>query len=191
MEEIWKDIRGWEGKYQVSNLGMIKSLSREIVRPSGVFTRREIILKRKPFKNGYLYVSLCKNAKSRHTLISHLVADAFIPNPDNFPFVCHRDDNPLNNRADNLWWGTQKMNVDDCWNKKRGHKNWEKNDCKAIRGERSKYAKLNEKQVRVIKWILKERWYEVTQLEIAEFFSISYNAIQAIKENRSWKHVII
>ena len=102
MEE-WRDIKGYEGKYQVSNLGRVKSLNyhRE---------NREEILSNVPDKYGYLIVSLCKNGKELAFKIHRLVALHFIENPNNYPQINHKDENKQNNRADNLEWCTAKYN---------------------------------------------------------------------------------
>lgn len=96
MEEIWKDIEGYEGLYQVSNLGRVRSLKRN--------TTNGII--RKQFKNneGYMTVTLSKNGIIRRVAIHRLVAKAFIPNPHNLPQVNHRDENPEMNCVENLEW---------------------------------------------------------------------------------------
>lgn len=98
MEEIWKDIEGYEGLYQVSNMGRVKSV------------RKNIILKNSIARNGYKRVHLYKNKKGKHFQIHRLVANAFIPNPDNLPQVNHKDENKLNNCADNLEWCTPEYN---------------------------------------------------------------------------------
>ena len=103
MEELWKDIDGYEGLYQVSNLGNVKSLNYNR-------TGKERILK--PGNNGlgYLNVLLCKNGKTKTFKIHRLVANAFIPNPYNKPEVNHKDENKTNNCVDNLEWMTSKEN---------------------------------------------------------------------------------
>ena len=103
MEEQWKDIQGYEGLYQVSNLGKVKSLNY-------LHTGKEQILK--PGKNnGYLAVVLCKNGKVKTFKIHRLVATTFISNPLNKPCVNHIDCNPQNNNVDNLEWVTQRENI--------------------------------------------------------------------------------
>ena len=104
MEE-WRDIKGYEGKYMVSNLGRFKSLN---YRRTG----KEKILEGYPDKDGYLYVNLCKDGKGKQCMIHRLVAMAFIPNPDNLPEVNHKDENPKNNRVENLEWCSRQYNVD-------------------------------------------------------------------------------
>lgn len=112
-EEIWKDIEGYEG-YQISSLGRVRSLDRIITHKNG---KKELyrgkIRKGVKNKQGYLFLSLCKNGRSRNYFISRLVAMHFIPNPENKPYVDHIDTNPLNNRVDNLRWCTQKENMNN------------------------------------------------------------------------------
>jgi hypothetical protein len=98
-KEIWKPIEGYEN-YQVSNFGVVKSLKH----------KKEIILI--PYKDiwGYLRVTLCKNGNYKHFKIHRLVAQAFIPNLNNYPQVNHIDENRLNNHVDNLEWCTAKYN---------------------------------------------------------------------------------
>ena len=103
MEE-WRDIKGYEGKYQISDLGRIKSLN---YRGN---TNQEHILKLKEARNGYNQVQLYKNGKGVFYLIHRLVAQAFIPNPDNLPIVNHKDENKENNNVDNLEWCTYEYN---------------------------------------------------------------------------------
>ena len=104
VEEEWKDIIGFEGLYQVSNLGRIKSLRDNHNNP------REKILKPQLTK-GYYWISLWKNGKRKMYLIHRLVALAFIPNPMNLPQVNHIDENKTNNCADNLEWCDCKYNI--------------------------------------------------------------------------------
>lgn len=103
-EEIWKDIAGYEGLYQVSNLGRIKSLNYK-------HTSRERILKTKKNRSGYVVVNLNQAGKRKTYSIHRLVAQAFIDNPQNLPMVNHRDENKQNNIVSNLEWCTSKYNT--------------------------------------------------------------------------------
>lgn len=102
--EIWKDIDGYGGKYQVSNLGRVRSTY------AGT-KHRIVILKPMAQKNGYLYVMLWQNNKKKHKLIHRLVALSFIENPNNYSEVNHKDENKENNNMDNLEWCEHKTNI--------------------------------------------------------------------------------
>lgn len=110
--EIWKDIEGYEGLYQVSNEGRVKSLQREIVYKDG----RKKALEEKILHNflsdlGYYHVMLSKNGVPKRYKVHRLVAKAFIANPNNLPVINHKDENPKNNVVENLEWCTQGYNV--------------------------------------------------------------------------------
>lgn len=101
IQEIWKDIPGYEGLYQISNLGNIKS-----------FCRKNTII-RKATNDGYGYLQLCltKNKKIKEHKVHRLVAEAFIPNPENLPQINHKDENKHNNCVDNLEWCSAEYNI--------------------------------------------------------------------------------
>ena len=111
MQEIWKDIEYYEGIYQVSNLGNIRSLTRKVKTFNGFRTSKGQILKPIKTKNGYCRIDLRLNQKHNYFLIHRLVAQTFIPNPNNYPCINHKDNNPLNNNVNNLEWCTQSYNV--------------------------------------------------------------------------------
>lgn len=102
MEEIWKDIRDYEG-YQVSNLGNVRSLDYK-------HTGKVQVLKPGKKGNGYLYLRLYKDGKIKDCYVHRLVAQAFLPNPDNLPQVNHKNENPSNNRVENLEWCSAEYN---------------------------------------------------------------------------------
>lgn len=110
MEEIWKDIQGHEGYYQVSNKGRVMSLERKVKIRNGYRTVFNKV--RKPFKTkeGYFQICIYENNNYKPYLIHRLVAQAFIPNPDNKPHVNHIDGDKTNNNSWNLEWVTTSEN---------------------------------------------------------------------------------
>lgn len=111
MQEIWKDIKGFEGCYQVSNLGNVRSLTRKVNTFNGMRTTKGKVLKPLKTNANYFKVDLKQNQKHNYASIHRLVAKAFIPNTNNYPCINHKDNNPANNRVDNLEWCTQSYNV--------------------------------------------------------------------------------
>lgn len=107
-EEIWKDIEGYEGLYQVSNMGRVKSLSRKIKRKGNyLYESKDHILRFGQIKaNWYKYVVLSNNKIKKTISVHRLVAIAFIPNPENKRTVNHKDGNKENNYMSNLEWAT-------------------------------------------------------------------------------------
>ena len=112
MEEVWKDVVGFEGIYQISNNGKLRSLDRIVVAKAGWVKREKgMDIKTNTIQNsGYVKVDLHKNGKAYGKLLHRLVAEAFIENPRNYPQINHKDQNKLNNSADNLEWCTQMYN---------------------------------------------------------------------------------
>lgn len=105
--EIWKDIEGYEGIYQVSNMGRVRSLTRKVWN----YTKPGRILSPGAKENGYLHVALNNGEKrEKHAHIHRLVAAAFIPNPDNLPEVNHKNYDKKDNRVENLEWCTSRYN---------------------------------------------------------------------------------
>lgn len=125
--EIWKDVKDYEGLYQVSNLGRVKSLSR--TDSKGRF-RKEKVLKLGNNGNGYIQISLCKNGVVKRTSVHRLVAYAFVPKTKGFDIVNHIDENPSNNRANNLEWCTQQYNTNYCTARYRAEKTRNENKAK-------------------------------------------------------------
>ena len=110
--EIWKSVVGYEGAYEVSNLGRVRSVTRirKAACGSTAVIRGIELAIRENTTNRYLLVRLNKDGQCRHKLVHRLVAEAFIPNPNNLPQINHKDENPHNNRWDNLEWCDQYYN---------------------------------------------------------------------------------
>jgi len=113
MTEVWEDIKGYEGVYKVSNLGMIKSIDRVINSSNGrSYFKKGIVLKPVLDEDGYYQVSLCKNGTQKEKKIHRLVMEAFTPNFKNKPEINHIDTIKTNNCISNLEWCTQIENSD-------------------------------------------------------------------------------
>lgn len=117
MNEVWKPVKGYEGLYEVSNTGKIR--------------RNGYLMSQHQCRNGYLRCKLTKNGKPKMKLLHRLVAEAFIPNPDNLPQVNHVNENKTDNRVENLEWCTCQYNINY------GHRK-EKVKAKELNGIRSK-----------------------------------------------------
>ena len=102
--EVWKDIKGYEGLYQVSNLGNVMSLHYR-----GTKNKKQLLKPAKD-KDGYLSIALYKDGKTKQYRVHRLVASAFIPNPNNYSQVNHINEIKDDNRVENLEWCTAKYN---------------------------------------------------------------------------------
>ena len=113
MEEIWKPIKGYEGLYEVSNLGRVRSLDKVLpvfVNGTHATRVRRGVIRRQHVGRGYHYVLLRDGGKDKNFRVHRLVAEAFVPNPQNLPQVNHKDEDKGNNRADNLEWCSSSYN---------------------------------------------------------------------------------
>ena len=112
MKEIWRSVDGYEGYYQVSNNGKIRSVDRSIINSKGIKRKiRGSQLKLTPDKDGYLKTTLCKNNKKENVFVHRVVASTFIDNEDTLPEVNHKDENKTNNTIKNLEWCTSQYNT--------------------------------------------------------------------------------
>tara|TARA_R110000868_G_scaffold236848_1_gene490902 strand:- start:2084 stop:2641 length:558 start_codon:yes stop_codon:yes gene_type:complete len=115
--EIWKQIKGYEGLYEVSNFGRVKSLEFEY-RFNGLgFYKKEICIKKLTISYGYPVCNLSKNKRGVVKRVHRLIAEAFIPNPENKPFINHINGIRNDNRLENLEWCTAKENQVHSWEK--------------------------------------------------------------------------
>jgi hypothetical protein len=177
--EVWADVRGYEGLYQVSTYGRVKSLDRAVRCNGGFRLVKEQTLKPLPHDDGrYLQVGLSREYKVTHHFIHRLVAQAFIPNPHNKPEVNHKDLNGCNNYISNLEWMTRKENIKHAMKNGRG-------PC-GPKGSKSTWAKLTESQVRDI---LRRVAAGERTCEVARRYDVSDSTVSTIKMRQAWKHV--
>lgn len=108
--EIWKDIPGYEGYYQASNLGNIKSLDRTISNKRGKYLKKGKIKKLKINKYGYFHIHLDKNGERKWFAVHRLIAITFLKNPNNFPQINHKNEIKTDNRIENLEFCTALFN---------------------------------------------------------------------------------
>lgn len=181
IKEVWKDIEDFEGIYQISNLGNVKSLSRSRYNKDGVLRHyKERILKQKHNRaNGYNFVILYKECSCKTLTIHRLVATAFL-DKFNFNVVNHIDGNKLNNNVNNLEW------CDTSHNHKHAIRTGLR-DVISLKGSENPFSKLTEDDVIEIKLLLKEN--RLTQREIGSIFNVYHTTISKIKNGTSWKHV--
>jgi len=180
MKEKWENIQGYEGLYQVSNLGRIKSLDRATLYKNAFLHKyKGIILKSILHSNKRMSVNLCKNGKIKQSQVSRLVATNFIPNPLNKPCVNHIDNNPSNNNVNNLEWTTAKENVAHTVKQKRH-----------AYGERNGSAKLKEKDIINIRKEYKPMHKDYNTYMLAKKYKVKQPAIMDIVRKITWKHMI-
>ena len=173
MEEF-RDIEGYEGLYQVSNLGRVKSLKRIVLRGDKKNELKEKILKGILVNNYYLRVDLYKNSCKKSFYLHRLLAIAFIENIQNKLYVNHKNGVKLDNRLVNLEWCTQEENIKHA------------NITGLIpRGVQGVDAKLTEEQVKYIKYNSEG----INQPTLARMFGVNQSIIHCIRKNKTWKHI--
>lgn len=164
MTEIIKEIKGFEGRYTISNLGIVRSL----------LTGKE--MKQSITNKGRARVNLryAHSRKFKSLLVHRLVAGNFIPNPNNLPEVNHKDCNPLNNKVDNLEWCDRRYNIKYSYDYGK----------KTVKGINNPNAKLTKENVQVIKALLKIN--KLLPIEIAKMFNVTVGSIAHINKGRTW-----
>lgn len=179
--ERWRDVPGWAGFYQVSNRGRVRSVDRVTNNGSaqGKLCKGQILATHDSHRGRkYQVVKFSKAQKSHTQKVHRLVAQAFVPNPENKPHVAHIDNDPTNNHASNLEWVTHDENMR--WMSGLGRDN-------SPKGEVHKFSKLRTEQVKQIKNLLAQK--SMTQRAIAEQFGVHETCISSIKLGKTWKHV--
>lgn len=169
--EIWKPYPS-DTKYEASNLGRIRRKEIVVVNPiKGTFKNKPIMLKQKLTHEGYFRVCINRTTKLAHRII----AEAFIPNPDNKPFVNHKDSDRTNNSVDNLEWCSSSENIKHAF--ATGNK-------KSITGVDHKMSKLTESDVKSIRNCM-----HIPSPKLAKIYNVNESTIKDVKNNKTWKHV--
>lgn len=168
--EIWKDVIGFEGSYQVSNIGRVKSIDRKRWNGFKFIQIKGQILK--PMENEYLRVSL----SGKYFAIHRLMCLAFLEKPLGKDFVNHKNGDKYDNRIENLEWCTKSENSIHSF--KNGFQN-------PIVGSKHTNSKLNENQAKEIKY----GHTDLTQTEIANLYGIDRSKVYQIRKGISWKHI--
>jgi len=175
--EIWRDIGGYERIYKVSNLGRIKALEKN---RNGRWGSLRVICERILVCNvgdaGYKTIFLCGGEKRIRRSVHRLVAETFIPNPENKPAVNHINGIKTDNRVDNLEWATYSENNKHAYDI--GLNN-------PINGELHKDAKITDDQAREIRYNCKE----LSLREISNIYGIAQSTACWIRNGKSWKHI--
>jgi len=176
--EIWKDVPNFEGTYQVSNLGRVKSLFRKVKVKNFTRTIYEFIMNANLGKRGYYEIRTCKNSVTKHMYVHRMVALAFIPNPNNELYINHKDGVKTNNNVNNLEW------VDHRTNMIHAHKT---GLVKMKKGEDHGKSILKNADIPKIRELYNTG--KLKQTEIAEMYNCSSGAISGIISGRCWSHI--
>jgi len=181
--EIWKDIPGYEGMYQVSDFGQVKSLQRIITEKSTLKARpvRERILKQVASYKGYYFIHLSKNGAVKNVSVHRTIAKLFVPNPSSLPEVNHKDEIKANNYSGNLEWCSHLYNIRYGTGIVRKTKSQTGVPNIKNNGEGCGTSKLKRHQVLSI--YSDPRKYK----EISKEYGIVFSAISKIKHKRTWR----
>jgi hypothetical protein len=163
--EIWKDIKDFNG-YQVSDLGRVRSFWNNARRLKEIPTIRKAIL-----KNRYYQIVLKKDGNAHAKYVQRLVAEAFIPNPNNYPTVDHIDRNSENNKVKNLRWATYQMQTDN---------------SNIPFGERTGSSKLKDCDILQIKKLVASG---VKRKDVAEKYKVGKTTINKVVSGSNWSHI--
>lgn len=177
-KEIWKDIVGYAGRYQISNRGQVRSLSMLLRHNYGGLQRRDgkIIAIQRNIRNNYNYVCLCMNDQEKLLRVARLVLQSFVgPCPENMQ-ACHCDGNRNNDDLSNLRWDTPKNNQAD--RVKHGTD---------FRGIKHPMVKLTEEEVKTIRSLYQDGVY--SQRQLAKIFSVTQPMISCITLRKNWQHI--
>jgi len=178
-KEIWKVIEGYEGYYEVSNLGRVKSLRRWRRSGKGGYFQKEKILKTSIYEKAkYFSVELYKDSKRKRMTVHRIVAQAFITNPDNKQTVNHIDGNRHNNCIENLEWCTQKENIHHALAIGTG-----------TIGERNGLSKLTNEQVKCLRNVYKPFDSQYGCTALAKKYNMSVKCMHQMLKGETYKFI--
>lgn len=180
--EIWKDVIGYEGLYQVSNIGRVKTLAKirtglEYRTKKTTYRQYKEKLMSQCIMRTYYAVVLRKDGAYKTHLVHRLVAKAFIQNPENKPNVNHIDFNPLNNHLSNLEWCTQYENI---------HHTIRHGRSRTPQGIDNGMAKIDVKNLGIIRSMIRDG---IPNCEICKIFNVHSSTISNIKRNKTYRAI--
>jgi len=182
MEEIWKDVPGFEGLYQASSFGQVKSIDRIEFRKNNseiatAHSIKAVVLKQKITNTGYATIVLSRSGKPKYISVHRVIALTFVSNPENKPQVNHIDGNKLNNCIGNLEWCTPKENINH---------SWRIGLSKSAHGEKNHRAKITDVQATEIR---QKYFAGVKPCIILAEYNISRSRLHELKTRKVFKHV--
>lgn len=181
-EEIWASVPGFDGFYEASTFGRIRSVRRYtrcVSKAGREFKKLQggQCLKQVPHNAGYLQVAFSADGERSSHLVHRIVAATFLPNPEAHPWINHKDGNKHNNVPDNLEWCTPLHNT---------HHAMELGLHRVLRGSEKTTAKLNEHKVGIIRELMV---YGYSNEKLGEFFGVAAAVISNIRHGHAWKGV--
>ena len=178
-EEVWLPVIGYDGLYEVSSWGKVKSLRRKTL---GIWGGGKMsngkLLKQTISKFGYIRITLSKNGKPIQFSVHRIVAKAFIENPKELPCINHKDSNRTNNHIENLEWVTYKEN---------SHHAAVNNRFYVLRGEDSKIAKLTNKDILQIRKEYEKN--KVGFMKLGKKYGVDTTTIRSVIHGETWQHI--
>jgi hypothetical protein len=174
--EEFRDIPGWEGYYQVSNLGTVRSIPRTVVSRTGkVYNRKGKVMSQHYSKDGYKVVDVTKEGRNRTLGVHRAMALAFISNPNNKPMVNHINAKRDDNRLDNLEWCTNAENIQHSFNLGISDNRGDKHPRRVLTME-------------IVRGIRAELESGKSPVEVANIFDIKRRNVYAVRDRQNWNY---
>jgi len=178
MKELWKPILGYEDYYEISNLGRVAALSREVKMPNGGFRRTDDFeISQSYDKDGYMKCRLTLNGKRKDFRVHRLVCIAFLENPENKKQVNHINGIKSDNKLSNLEWCTIEENMSHTF----------KMGLKTQKGIKNNMSKLTDSDIINIRNLIREG---LTNIKISKLYNVTPSNISCIRTGRTWSHIL-